>query len=74
LRKQLVQLQNELQDAVERQEVAVCNETLAVKESSEQSQLAAEVHLYAYNEVTGHDSLVVGYTSTCTYAISAYHQ
>lgn len=39
----MAETQNELQDAVERREVAISNEMLAIEESSRQTQLAAEV-------------------------------
>ncbi|XP_063410496.1 nucleoprotein TPR-like isoform X2 [Mytilus trossulus] len=42
IRKKLDETQIELQEAVERREVAICNEMVAVEESSVQSKLAAE--------------------------------
>ncbi|XP_071164594.1 nucleoprotein TPR-like isoform X2 [Mytilus edulis] len=42
IRKKLDETQIELQESVERREVAICNEMVAVEESSVQSKLAAE--------------------------------
>ncbi|XP_052073511.1 nucleoprotein TPR-like isoform X6 [Mytilus californianus] len=42
IRKKLDETQIELQEATERREVAICNEMVAVEESSVQSKLAAE--------------------------------